>query len=252
MSIRAIRRGAATVAVGGVTLALIFSGAAASGKTSHAAAAGPAFTLSFQPSAANAESNMSVDLTDQQQQPTSVAVSLPAGMKLNTSAVPTCSSPPTCEPATQVGSGSATVVVNGYTIPLNIAIYNLPTGGLSLVIQNPKGSPIVKSASWSGTQLTIPYPQAVFTSGNCASTPGGCPIVVTQLSLEFNTEGVGKGNYITTPAACTSAGWSSKAAFTFTSGTTANIVATDKCGQYATKAKPKKKTKKKKKSKKKK
>lgn len=244
MSTRAMRRGATTIAAAGVLLALsvAFAQASASGRgvaaaLLHHSSGGLAYKLSFSPSKPNTKSDLTFTLTDSQQ-PSSVVLALPAGVAVNPHALPTCSSSPNCEPSTQVGSGSASVVVNGYAIPLNLTVYNTP-GGLSLVIENPNGSPIVKSATWSGTQLTIPYPDAYYTQGNCASKANGCPIVVTELSLTFNTAGVGSGNYLRTPAKCTKAGWSSRAAVAFVSGSSTNVTAVTKCGKYA--VKPKKK-----------
>jgi hypothetical protein len=249
MSTRAMRRGATTIATAGVLLGLSVAFAQASASARGVAAAallhhssgGPAYKLSFSPPQPKSKSNLTFSLTDSIQ-PSSVTLALPAGVVLNPHALPTCSNSPNCEPATQVGSGSASVLVNGYTIPLSLLLYNT-VGGLSLVIQNPNGSPIVKAATWSGTQLMIPYPNSYYTAGKCASKPNGCPIVVTELSLTFNTAGVGSGNFLRTPSACTAAGWSSRAAFSFTGGPSSNVSAVTKCGKYA--VKPKKKSKKK-------
>jgi hypothetical protein len=244
MSTRAMRRGATTIAAAGAVLALsvALAQASASGRgvaavLLHHSSGGPGYKLSFSPPQPKSKSNLTFSLTDAQQ-PSSVTLGLPAGVVLNTHALPTCSKSPNCEPSTQVGSGSASVVVNGNAIPLTLLLYNT-VGGLSLVIQNPNASPIVKSATWSGSQLTIPYPNAYYTQGNCASKPNGCQILVTELSLTFNTAGVGSGNFLRTPSKCTSAGWSSRAAFTFVSGTSSSVTSVTKCGKYA--VKPKKK-----------
>jgi hypothetical protein len=239
MSTRAIRRGATTIAAAGGLLVLSAAYASASGRATQAntyahAASGPSYVVSFSPNKPNEDSDLSITLTDPQQ-PTSVTFGLPAGSTLNLGAVPICSAAPACEPATQVGSGSATVVVNGYTISLSFAVFNTAAGGVALVIEDPNGPPVVEKGAWSGTKLTIDYPNGTY---------NGHQIVVTQLALTFNTAGVGRGNYIRTPAKCTGTGWGSTAGFTFAGAATATPVnALAKCEQPASKKKKKKKKK---------
>jgi hypothetical protein len=125
-----------------------------------------------------------------------------------------------CEPNTQIGSGTATVVYNTYTIPLDFAVYNV-TGGLAVTIDDPNGPPVLVSPTWSGTTLTIPYPNGMYK---------GVPIVITQISLTLNQTGSGRNAFLRTPPTCPKSGWSSLATFAFSAtGTSDRVTSAAKC-----------------------
>ena len=57
-------------------------------------------------------------------------------------------------------------------------------GGLAIVITVPNAAPVVILPTWSGTTLTIPYPNGTYM---------GLPIQITKVSLSFFTARVGQG-----------------------------------------------------------
>ena len=243
MSYRAIRWGATIAAAMSMLAALVAcasSDAAAPSSLARAdtisgAPTGETYSLSFSPNVVKDSAGLTLTLTSPQQ-PLSVTVGLPAGAALNPSALPMCSTPPACEPSTQVGSGTATVGYNQYVIPLIFAIYNRP-GGLAIVVSEPNATPVVVLATWAGTTLTIPYPTGTYK---------GVPIVIEKLGLTFNQTGTGAGAYIRNPPTCPKGGWVSQSTFSFATGaTTAQVNAAAKCSVDKKKKKAKKKKKKK-------
>jgi hypothetical protein len=230
---RARRRSATITAVGllaSLGLATAAGGASAA-RVPAQTTSGPAYSLSFSPNHPKYSSSLTLNISDSAQQPTSVTVALPAGLTLNSSRIPLCATVPTCEPATQVGSGNATVTYNGYVIPLSFEIFNR-SGGLGIVINNPNGTPVTVLPTLSGSTLTIPYPDGMYK---------GLPIVVDKLSMTFNQTGSGAGAYIRTPSTCPKAGWSSTSTFTFGSAAPLQVHAAAKCS-LVKKAKKKKKS----------
>ena len=229
---RATRR-AAMVAVAALlpslTLAAAAGGAGAA-KVPAQYTSGQTYQLSFSPNKPKYSTSLAFTIASPQQ-PQTVTIAFPAGVRINSRVVPLCTTVPACEPATQVGSGSATVTYQNYVIPLAFGVFNRP-GGVAIIVNNPQGSPVVVLPTWSGAQLTIPYP-----NGNYK----GVPIVVDKLALTFNQVGSGSRAYIRTPSKCTRSGWSSLSTFSFTTGVTAQVKSTAKCTN------PKKKKKKKKK-----
>lgn len=229
MTPRALRRMtvlAMTTAVAGACAAYA---AAAPSPQASAASAAQTYTVSFAPDQPAKSSSLSLTLASAQQ-PTSVAVTLPTGSVLNTSAVRTCSSPPACDPSTQVGAGKATVVYSKYDIPLNFAIFNRP-GGLALVISNPNGQPVTILATWSGNTLNLTYPNSYYK---------GVAIVVSKISLTFNKLGTGAKAFLRTAAACSPGGWASTSTFNYNDGSNAVVSAKAACSKAAPKHKKKK------------
>lgn len=240
MSSRAIRRAATMV---GAAALLGVSAASAAGTGDSAGAAGAStttpttttpynvtgvkYTLSFSPNKPLLSSSWTITLVSPSQ-PTSVAVAVPAGVRLNLRSVPLCAAPPACDPSTQVGAGTASVHYSQYVIPLNFSVFNI-AGGLAVVISNPQGSPVVVKPTWSGGVLTIPYPNGYYK---------GVAIQVAQISLTFYKLGTGRNAFLRTPTRCTKAGWPSTGTFTFPNGTTAPAKGTAKC-QTAKKKKKK-------------
>ncbi len=239
MSSRA-SRWAATVAtaVTMLSIAVAYASAAAVPLNKRAALVpraitAPALSVSFSPNQPGKTSGFSFTASSPTQ-PSTVTVTLPAGVALNLASVPVCATPPTCAPDSQVGTGQAQLAYNGSEIPVSFTVYNM-TGGAAIVITVPNRSPVVVLPTWSGNALTVPYPNSDYK---------GYPIQIQQLTITFNTLGTGRNAFIRTPATCTKAGWSSTATFSFVSGAApASVEASAKCSN------PKKKHKKKKKKK---
>ena len=138
-------------------LMLVAATAYASG-TGHArttpvvahAASGPTYSLSFSPNHPSSSSAFTFTLNSAQQ-PTSIQMPLPAGTVFNPASVPYCTTPPNCDPATQVGTGSATVDYNSYVIPLSFSVFN-EKGGIAIVIAIQNESPVLLQGTWTVTR----------------------------------------------------------------------------------------------------
>jgi hypothetical protein len=226
---RAIRS-AMMVAAVAVMLAVSVADASSTATRAHASASGESYSLSFSPNKPAFSSSLTVTLASAQQ-PTSATVTLPAGTRLNLKSVRTCSAPPACDPSSQVGTGTASVHYQQYTIPLAFSIFNRP-GGLAVIIAVPNGTPVVISPTWSGTTLTIPYPNGTYK---------GIPIQTTKISLTFDQLGSGRNAYLRTPSKCPKGGWTSTATPTFTTGVGTTVKAAAKCQVAKKKTKKKKK-----------
>jgi hypothetical protein len=231
----------APIAAAGLAAVILVASASAGASTRHArvhasaAAASAPYTFSFKPNKPGVSTAATFTLTSAQQ-PTSATITLPAKTLLNLKAVPVCGAPPACGPTTQVGTGKATINYTNaagttYKIPLSFQVFNR-SGGLAVVITVPNAAPVVILPTWSGTSLTIPYP-----NGNY----NGLPIEITQVSLSFSQLGSGKGALLRTPATCTKAGWSSTASLTSSTGAVTHLKSTAKCQKPKPKPKPKKK-----------
>lgn len=227
---RATRRGARIIsAVLLASLGLTIAVGGASAKKTPAQSSGPMYTLSFSPNHPKYSTALTINLSAATQ-PTSVSIQLPAGVVINAKHFPLCTDVPTCEPSTQVGSGSATVTYNGYVIPLSFEVFNR-TGGLAIVINNPNGSPVVVEPTLSGSTLTIQYPNGTYK---------GLPIVVDKISLTFDQAGSGASAYVRTPTTCPKGGWISQGTFTFSTGSTSTVKASATCAAVKKKTKKKK------------
>jgi hypothetical protein len=203
--------------------------ASAGASTKHArvhvsaAAASAPFSFSFKPNKPGVSTAMTFKLTSATQ-PKSATVTLPAKTLLNLKAAALCGAPPACGPTTQVGTGGATVKYTNaagttYSIPLTFQVFNRK-GGLAVVITVPNAAPVVILPTWSGTTLTIPFPNGTYM---------GLPIQITQVSLSFSQLGSGKGSLVRTPATCTKAGWPASATLTSITGTVSHLKSTAKC-----------------------
>lgn len=231
----------APIAAAGLAAVILVASASAGATTRHgrvhasAAAASAPYSFSFKPNKPGVSTAMTFKLTSATQ-PMSATVTLPAKTLLNLKSVAVCGAPPACGPTTQVGTGGATVRYTNaagttYSIPLTFQVFNRK-GGLAVVITVPNAAPVVILPTWSGTTLTIPFPNGTYM---------GLPIQITEVSLSFSQLGSGKGSLVRTPATCTKAGWPTTATLTSTTGAVTHLKATAKC--QAPKSKPKHKKK---------
>lgn len=236
MSPRVIRR-AAMVAAAVVMATVSAAYASGTGTEAHArsaayrshASTSLKYSVSFSPNHPKTSSSLTLSLSAPQQ-PETASFVLPTGVALNLHSVPVCAAPPKCSPATQVGTGSASVKYKQYTIPLAFGIFN-GTGGVTVVIEVTGGTPVIISPTWTGTTLTVPYPNGTYK---------GEPIVTTSISLTFNQLGKGGNAFVRTPSSCPRSGWKSSADLIFSTGTTSSLNAAAKCSVAKKKKKKRK------------
>lgn len=181
--------------------------------------------------------------------PSKSVIVFPKGSKVNTNALPACNESPsdvqtgaaTCPANTKVGDGLSTSLLGGQEIKGPIEAFNQPNKLLMVVKpcapNTGPGKPapcneipnatIVLVGDWTKVTkqptLTVPTPPQLLTGG----------IVITEFKLKTKKHTKGRGkklkSYATTPAKCTSKGWTSKAIESYQDGTKLTIPDTQKC-----------------------
>lgn len=148
-----------------------------------------------------------------------VVLTFPSGTRINSAALPKCTSPPNCPASSQLGTGKAKVFIGTVALPLDAKVYNR-SGGLVLVINAPTG-PVVLKPQFSGLKLILDFP---------VLKVGETRAIVSEVSVTTGKIGSGARAYTTTPKACPAGhAWTFKALFTYEDGTSKSLTSKSPC-----------------------
>ena len=153
-------------------------------------------------------------------QPSTVVLTMPAGTRINTTAIRRCPAVASCGNASVVGTGQATVLIGSAPLKLGVTAYN-HKGGILLAVANPQGTPVVLDAKLVGAKLTLAIPTLSLS---------GTPLTLSKLSLTIKPLGTKTKPYVRTPLKCPSAhAWTFTGTFAYPDGTHATLTSASKC-----------------------